>query len=201
MYNKFASFSFRMAQMFPDCVGEVDVVSDAENIKKLLKIPYCKGHVSMMVHRVENTLLLDDFDIYKHLLRTAETEWEWFRKFFYENVNSEVAEENRKLYIKNRRRKALEEKSLISKFLYHSIGEDDSAVEKAEVGIKSGGSLPVQGPLLPEPSPSAEVPDQNSFDHTYSRNVIWTFEDIEMLLGEFSLKKCIITLVFENPNF
>jgi hypothetical protein len=34
-----------MAHMFPDCVGEVDVVSDAENIKKLLKIPYSKGPV------------------------------------------------------------------------------------------------------------------------------------------------------------
>lgn len=35
-----------MAHMFPDCVGEVDVVSDAENIKNLLKIPYSKGPVS-----------------------------------------------------------------------------------------------------------------------------------------------------------
>jgi len=32
--------------MFLDCVGEVDVVSDAENIKKLLKIAYSKGPVS-----------------------------------------------------------------------------------------------------------------------------------------------------------
>ena len=30
--------SFRMANMFPDCVGEVDVVCDAENIKRLLKV-------------------------------------------------------------------------------------------------------------------------------------------------------------------
>jgi hypothetical protein len=34
--------------MFLDCVGEVDVVSDAENIKKLLKIPYSKGPVSFL---------------------------------------------------------------------------------------------------------------------------------------------------------
>ena len=26
--------------MFPDCVGEVDVISDAENIKKLLKMSH-----------------------------------------------------------------------------------------------------------------------------------------------------------------
>lgn len=29
-----------MAHMFPDCVGEVDVVSGAECIKNLLKLPY-----------------------------------------------------------------------------------------------------------------------------------------------------------------
>lgn len=170
-----------MAHMFPDCVGEVDVVSDAENIKNLLKIPYHKGHVSMMVHRVENTLLLDDFDIYQHLLRTAETEWEWFRKFFYENIKSDVAEEDRKLYIKNRRRKALEQKSLVSKFLYHSIVETNS--DENKTNPEGLDQLPVQGPLLPEPSPTAEVPDPATFDHKYNRNVIWTFEDIEMLIG------------------
>lgn len=175
--------SFRMAHMFPDCVGEVDVVSDAENIKNLLKIPYYKGHVSMMVHRVENTLLLDDFDIYQHLLRTAETEWEWLRKFFCENINSDVGEENRKLYIKNRRRKALEQKSLVSKFLYHSIVATDSDDSKS--GDKRSDQLPGQEPLLPEPSPTAEVPDPTTFNHKYNRNVIWTFQDIEMLIGRF----------------
>lgn len=174
-----------MAHMFPDCVGEVDVVSDAENIKNLLKIPYCKGQVSMMVHRVENTLLLDDFDIYKYLLRTAETEWEWLKKFFYENIKSDAIEEDRKLYIKSRRRKALEQKSLVSKFLYHSI-IDSKPEEQCDNGVESTNeSRAVQGPTLPEPSPSEEVPDSSTFDHKFNRNVIWTFEDIEMLIGEF----------------
>lgn len=91
-----------MAHMYPDCLGEVDVVSDAENIKNLLKIPYNKGHISMMVHRVENTLLLDEFDIYKHLLKTSETEWEWLKKFFFENMDRPSYEEDKHLYIKNR---------------------------------------------------------------------------------------------------
>ena len=81
-----------MAHMFPDCVGEVDVVSDAENIKKLLKIPYSKGPVSMMVHRIENTLLIDEFDIHKHLLRTAESEWEWLKKFFFDHVLNSLSD-------------------------------------------------------------------------------------------------------------
>lgn len=47
-----------MADLFPDCVGEVDVISDAENIKKLLKLPYSKGPVSLMsADRAENQLV------------------------------------------------------------------------------------------------------------------------------------------------
>ncbi|CAH1374318.1 unnamed protein product [Tenebrio molitor] len=172
--------SFRMAHMFPDCVGEVDVVSDAENIKNLLKIPYCKGHISMIVHRVENTLLLDDFDIYKHLLRTSETEWKWLKKFFFENINHETCEEDRNLYIKNRRRETLQQNSLVSKFLYHSLIEDD-VEEPAELNTKKTLPMGFHGPQLPEPV--SATPDPTHFDHNYNRNVVWTFEDIEMLIG------------------
>ena len=78
--------SFRMANDFLDCLAEVDVVSDGENIKKLLKIPYSKTPISMVVHRVGKTLLLDDFDINRYLLRRSASEWEWIRKFFFEIV-------------------------------------------------------------------------------------------------------------------
>lgn len=78
-----------MAHQFPDCIGDVDVVSDAENIRKLLKIPFnSKAHVSMMIHRVGKTLLIDDFDIYKYLLRQSEKEWQWLRKFFLKTSSS-----------------------------------------------------------------------------------------------------------------
>lgn len=44
--------SFRMASHFLECLGlekfGVDVVSDAENIKKLLRMPYSKNAVSMV---------------------------------------------------------------------------------------------------------------------------------------------------------
>ena len=45
--------SFRMASHFLECLGldkfGVDVVSDAENIKKLLRMPYSKNAVSMVI--------------------------------------------------------------------------------------------------------------------------------------------------------
>ena len=40
----------------------------------------------MMVHRVGDTLLLDDFDIHKHLLRKQEDDWQWLRKFYFETI-------------------------------------------------------------------------------------------------------------------
>ena len=40
-----------------------------QNIKKLLKMPFEKSHMSMMVHRIGKSLLLDEFDIHKHLFR------------------------------------------------------------------------------------------------------------------------------------
>ena len=43
--------SFKMANDFVDSVEDVDVISDAENIKKLLKLPYSNSAISMVVHR------------------------------------------------------------------------------------------------------------------------------------------------------
>ncbi|XP_076260625.1 erythroid differentiation-related factor 1 isoform X2 [Rhynchophorus ferrugineus] len=193
-YHQKGFSSFKMANMYPDCVGEVDVVSDAENIKTLLKIPYYKGHISMIVHRVENTLLLDDFDIYKYFLKTSETEWEWLKKFFFENVDRETYENDRHLYFKNRTQKALKQKSLVSKFLYHSLVEGETRCEGQDPKIEQNNlsrlrlyhsqdsrDSSVQTPPLPDPKPNTEYPDSNQFE--FNRNVVWTFEDIEMLLG------------------
>ena len=49
-------------------------------------MPYSTGNVSMMVHRVGNTLLLDDFDIHQHLLRQQEQDWKWLKEFFMETI-------------------------------------------------------------------------------------------------------------------
>lgn len=44
----------------------------------------------MMVHRVENTLLLDDFDVYDYLMKS---EWSWLKDFFYENIVKTMSEQ------------------------------------------------------------------------------------------------------------
>ncbi|XP_076295316.1 erythroid differentiation-related factor 1 [Lasioglossum baleicum] len=170
--------SFRMAHMFPDCVGEVDVVSDAENIKKLLKLPYNHGIISMMVHRVENTLLLDDFDIHKYLLRQAESDWEWLKKFFYEHIFQNLGDNEKSLFRKTNRN-TLQQRNLVSKFLYHSIVVADNKEQndaKPELPVKT------LEPCLPEPSQEEKMPDPN-YNHNFARNIVWTFENIQMLIG------------------
>lgn len=191
--------SFRMAHMFPDCVGEVDVVSDAENIKKLLKIPYSHGIVSMMVHRIENTILLDDFDIQKYLLRQAESDWEWLKKFFHEHIihNNGDKQEKRLFYKPANSRNTLQQKNLVSKFLYHSLVQNlsDENVEvnqseKQEIKINNDNTIYSEldlknkslEPVLPEPNLEDKLPDPTQ-SRNFSRNVVWTFENIQMLIG------------------
>ena len=70
----------------------VDVISDGENIKKLLKLPFSNSSVSMIVHRVGKTLLIDDLDIHQYLLRRSATEWEWLRKYFTQTILHEIEE-------------------------------------------------------------------------------------------------------------
>ncbi|KAG6455737.1 hypothetical protein O3G_MSEX009378 [Manduca sexta] len=161
--------SFRMAHMFPDCVGEVDVISGAECIKKLLKLPYQpNGTVSMMVHRVENTLLLDDFDVYDYLMKS---EWSWLKDFFYENVLKTMSEQERmSLSLPRALSPSLQ---LTHKFLSHSVARPPAAATAQP-------PVCIQGPFLPEPDTRPEEPPT---EHLYNRNVLWTFEDIHMLIG------------------
>uniref|UniRef100_A0A182P9L4 Erythroid differentiation-related factor 1 n=1 Tax=Anopheles epiroticus TaxID=199890 RepID=A0A182P9L4_9DIPT len=184
--------SFRMANMFPDCVGGVDVVSDAENIKRLLKLPYSrKSVISMIVHRIENTLLIDEFDVAKYLLLQEEAEWHWLRSFIYENILKSLNDSERKLFLHPKTREAFQQKYLTSKFLYHSLQSGDQAEDAAkdesqEVilnNIASYTPLPLAGPVLPEPTKEEHYPDAQQTNHMFNRNVIWTFEDIRMLIG------------------
>ncbi|XP_053693894.1 erythroid differentiation-related factor 1 [Sabethes cyaneus] len=184
--------SFRMANMFPDCVGGVDVVSDAENIKRLLKLPYSrKSVISMIVHRIENTLLIDEFDVARYLLRQGESEWQWLRSFIYENILNSLSDSEKKLFIHTKSREALAHKYLTSKFLYYSLRADEEGEHNEEnellvdedAGCQKFKPLPLAGPILPEPDEEENFPDPRHTNHVFNRNVVWTFEDIRMLIG------------------
>jgi len=42
--------------------------------------------VSIIVHRIENTLLLDELDVEKHLINVTNEKWNWLRKYFYNKI-------------------------------------------------------------------------------------------------------------------
>ncbi|EDV94302.1 GH22530 [Drosophila grimshawi] len=172
LYQSAGFASFRLGQMFPDCVGE------------LLKLPYsAKSAISMVVHKVGNTLLLDEFDIQKYLLRKSDDDWKWLRTFILEHILAYEDEQQHNFCLKERSREALQTKNLLSKFLYHSLkqtGDADSDAPQLLTSRRTG--LPITGPVLPEPKIEENVPDPKS-SHAFNRNVVWTFEDIRMLIG------------------
>jgi len=175
--------SFRMANDFVDCLADVDVVSDGENIKKLLKIPYSKTPISMVVHRVGKTILLDDFDIHRYLLRRSASQWEWIRKFFTETVLQQIDKKELEGAVirKNASSSALQERNLVSKFLYRTLQNSLESEIKCEEQKSEISSLSLENlPPLPDPEPD-KLQDLNA--EKFARNLLWNFEDIRMLIG------------------
>ncbi|KAL4231619.1 Erythroid differentiation-related factor 1 [Mactra antiquata] len=168
--------SIDMAHKSPDLTGEVDVITHSANIKKLLKIPFENSHISMMVHRVGKSLLLDEFDIHKHLLRKEQTEWSWLRQFYYESVLRDIQENMKCVPVprQSKTRDNLQNMNLYSKFLYHSLcgsREDDVSEISRHTCIYNDDKA-----MIPDPLPKP----MGSQTH---RDVLWTFEDIKMLIG------------------
>lgn len=179
--------SFNMLHMSPDCLGEVDVVSSAENIKRLLKMPYSfNSPISLIVHRVSNTILIDDFDFHKYLLRQSKTDWPWLKSFISTILKS-FSEKDRQSFQRNiTGQNVQQEGALIQKFLSHSLAEakpanEDSQSHEVNVQELRTPSL-VHIPVLPKPNLEEIVSDPEA-SHSFDRNVLWTFEDIRMLIG------------------
>ncbi|XP_054975276.1 erythroid differentiation-related factor 1 isoform X2 [Sorex araneus] len=214
--------SFGMAYDFIDSVGnDVDVVSDSENIKKLLKIPYSKSHVSMAVHRVGRTLLLDELDIQELFMRSSQTgDWTWLKEFYQRLIDQ-------KWQRKKKSKEHWYQKAILSKFLYYSINGDGAAqpVPSAEQQEPSssgqahdadGASWPAPFEMPPSVSEDPSAPSQEreplepsyivghvasaaqeqnliplfsdgessqGLKNDFVRNILWTFEDIHMLVG------------------
>ncbi|XP_058044368.1 erythroid differentiation-related factor 1 isoform X4 [Ahaetulla prasina] len=216
--------SFGMAYDFIDSVGnDVDVVSDSENIKKLLKIPYSKSHVSMAVHRIGRTLLLDDLDIQELFMRSSQTgDWTWLKEFYQRLIDQ-------KWQRKKKSKEHWYHKAILSKFLYYSINGDEAAQPvpgskeqnqeettedetddpsrvswpapfempsslSEDASASNQGSVPLESSYVVGHVASAPK-EQNlttlfsdgessqGLKNDFVRNILWTFEDIHMLVG------------------
>jgi len=117
------------------------------------------------------------------LLRRSASQWEWIRKFFTETVLQQIDKKDLESAVirKNTSSSALQARNLVSKFLYrtlqNSLESDPKCMEhKTEVSALSLENLPP----LPEPE-SEKLPELNA--ESFVRNLLWTFEDIRMLIG------------------
>ncbi|XP_034537799.1 erythroid differentiation-related factor 1 isoform X1 [Notolabrus celidotus] len=212
--------SFGMAYDFIDCIGDdVDVVSDSENIKKLLKIPYSKSHVSMAVHRVGRTLLLDELDIQELFMSSSQTgDWTWLKEFYQRLIDQ-------KWQRKKKSKEHWYQKAILSKFLYYSINgdgaaepvpdnlnegeeeneseefssswpttftstssdaEEQDASKQESVPMDSKFALGQVTSVFKEqnlPMLFNEGENSQGLRNDFVRNIMWTFEDIHMLVG------------------
>ncbi|XP_041454164.1 erythroid differentiation-related factor 1-like [Lytechinus variegatus] len=161
--------SFGMADA--DIMDDVDVISASENIKKLLKIPFSNEQVSLAVHRIGKTLLLDKLDLYKHLRDASQSEKKWLQDVFIRLVQNEG--EN-KFHSQLKTSEYRQTVDLLSKFLYHSLGPGyDIHVDETEEG---------QIPELAKAIRQLPAPTEDDVSQ-FARQVIWQFEDIRMLIG------------------
>ena len=87
------------------------------------------------------------------------------------------------MYQKDYSRDALQQRSLVSKFLYHSLREAAKTEGLSETQPTKSSpeqeTTPMHWSSLPEPPQQPDHPGS----HEFARNVVWTFEDIQMLLG------------------
>jgi hypothetical protein len=101
-----------------------------------------------MVHRVGNTLLLDEFDIHTHLLRAAKNEWSWLKKFYLEHIFASLHSKGNKTQQDRRSsrhsRDYLQQQNLISKFLYHSLALSESDTVEARIKQTNNQQVQVQ---------------------------------------------------------
>ncbi|KAL8603667.1 hypothetical protein ACOMHN_017164 [Nucella lapillus] len=180
--------SFTMAHHYPDYAGEVDVVSEAENIKRLLKIPYGNSHVSLIVHRVGRTLCLDNFDVHKQLLR--QTNWSWLRDF-YKNTVIESEDEMKYVPRPVKTQAVHQKKLMFSKFLYKSYaGRSGQEVEVSQVAhphphphdARSASPSPVVPHFVADRLPAIDQV-QIGEEGGFRRQMLWTFEHLRMLIG------------------
>ncbi|XP_072095522.1 erythroid differentiation-related factor 1 isoform X2 [Mobula birostris] len=190
--------SFGMAYDFIDCVGnDVDVVSDSENIKKLLKIPYSKSHVSMGVHRIGRTLLLDELDIQELFVTSSQTgDWNWLKEL-YQSINGDCPAEAvstpmaQPTDAQSQENQVEVEKSSWPAPLRApaSVPGDGNPQNPQEQGNVPLGATYVLEQVASTPKEQNlttflnEGENSQGLKNDFVRNILWTFEDIHMLVG------------------
>jgi len=135
--------------------------------------------ISMMMHHIENTLLLWWLMTYTNICWDKPRDWEWLKKFFYEHIFQSLGDKEKRLFHKAYSRNSLQQRNLISKFLYYSI------VKKINK-TKNLNYLLTLEPCLPKPTQEEKVHDPN-YNHNFAR---W------MLYGHLRIYRCLLEQIY-----
>lgn len=160
---------------------EIDVIASSEVIKKLLMVAFNEqSMMSYFVHRVGNTLLIDEFNLHRYLLwKSEEEDWKWLRNFIGEHVLNTLSKEKTIPIEHKKTKEFLEQKNLLSKFLYYSIEEDSKKVEEPKEYMPSY----LENFNVVLPLPKREDMEILSDDSNQLRTIMWKLEDIRMMIG------------------
>ena len=190
-----------MAGRYPELLADVDVVSSSKHIKKLLKTPFnMNSTYSMSVHRIKNSLFINDLDIpsFIKLNQYNKGDLSWLYDLYCSANNVSNEEEVRP---KKKNKELSQQQLMQSKFLYHSIAASQEGIDRPtqnknqsrESKRSSSICLSETTEQLPTPLSSSTVQksavqaDKTSQDFPsgsyYMHDVLWTFEDITMLVG------------------
>ncbi|GFS03137.1 erythroid differentiation-related factor 1-like [Elysia marginata] len=170
-FSKFLSIN--MAHSYQDLVGQVDVISSSKSIKALLKMPFSSSpHISIMVHRLGKTLLLEEFDVFKHIIRKQAEEWSWLRNYFYDVIAKEEKEKQSPKFLDGG---PANRESILNDMYMNLIRHSFAASENGEA-CTAVATPETSGPLKSfEQSPAQDL---KGFHH----QTLWKFQDISMLI-------------------
>lgn len=126
--DKFSSIRMAFDYMIDHAEPPVDVITASKNIKKMLKLALTDNNgLSMFVHPVNGTLLIDNFDVHKWLSTpNPQLQWEWLRTFFLSTILENRPDVNNAMVRKNHTNEAITERNLMSKLLHYSLFCHDS---------------------------------------------------------------------------
>ena len=171
-----------MAGRYPDMFVEVDVISASKQIKKLLMTPFNPNSAySMSVHRIGNSLLLNDFDV-PTLLKSNQNnkDLQWLYDLYCMANNESKGVE---IQPKKKNKELSQLQMIESKFMYYSIeganNNDDAKTTRSDSICEVTESKPASSSSVEETPTISDFPPGSY----YLRDVFWTFEDITMLVG------------------
>lgn len=87
-------------------------------------------------------------------------------------------------------REFLQQQNLISKFLYHSLALEDPSSSSSTENVQQEAQPDQQvqpiissGPAVQEDSRNESERQDSTLPQPFSKNIMWTFEDLRMLIG------------------